>query len=128
MAALTVSVNKIADGVFTVIPAGPIDTDTHTILQKKLDTILRPIPKVLIFDIKDVNYVSSMGITVIINAKETVEKSGGIVLLLNLQPQIQKLFDIIKAIPNTHIFSSRQELDRYLDAMQKQEIEKKRSA
>ena len=128
MAALTVSVNKIADGVFTVIPAGPIDTDTHTILQKKLDTILKPVPKVLIFDIKDVNYMSSMGITVIINAKETVEKSGGIVLLLNLQPQIQKLFDIIKAIPNTHIFSSRQELDRYLDVIQKQEVEKKRSA
>jgi len=128
MATLTVSVNKVADGVFIVIPAGPIDTDTHTTLQKKLDTILKPVPKVLIFDIKDVNYMSSMGITVIINAKETVEKSGGIVLLLNLQPQIQKLFDIIKAIPNTHIFSSRQELDRYLDAIQKQEIEKKRSA
>lgn len=128
MATLTVSVNKVADGVFIVIPNGPVDTDTYTILQKKLDTILKPVPKVLIFDIKDVNYVSSMGITVIINAKETVEKSGGIVLLLNLQPQIQKLFDIIKAIPNNHIFSSRQELDRYLDAIQKQEIEKKRSA
>lgn len=128
MAPLTVSVNKIADGVFIVIPTGPVDTDTYTILQKKLDTILKPVPKVLIFDIKDVNYVSSMGITVIINAKETVEKSGGIVLLLNLQPQIQKLFDIIKAIPNSHIFSSRQELDRYLDAIQKQEIEKRQSA
>lgn len=128
MATLTVSVNKVADGVFIVIPAGPVDTDTYTILQKKLDTILKPVPKVLIFDIKDVNYVSSMGITVIINAKETVEKSGGIVLLLNLQPQIQKLFDIIKAIPNSHIFSSRQELDRYLDAIQKQEIEKRQSA
>ena len=38
---------------------------------------------------------------------------------MNLQPPIQKVFDILKAIPSLKVFASIQELDRYLDLMQK---------
>jgi anti-sigma B factor antagonist len=38
---------------------------------------------------------------------------------MNLQPQIQKVFDILKAIPSLKVFVNIQELDRYLDSMQK---------
>jgi len=40
-------------------------------------------------------------------------------VFINLQPQIQKVFDILKAIPSLKVFASIQELDRYLDLMQK---------
>jgi hypothetical protein len=38
---------------------------------------------------------------------------------MNLQPQIQKVFDILKAIPSLKVFANIQELDEYLDLMQK---------
>ncbi|MGD2270109.1 MAG: hypothetical protein PVI06_06895 [Desulfobacterales bacterium] len=38
---------------------------------------------------------------------------------MNLQPQIKKVFDIINALPSMQIFASIEELDEYLDAIQK---------
>jgi len=37
-----------------------------------------------------------------------------------LQPQIQKVFDIIKALPSQQVFSTMRELDDYLDRIQRQ--------
>jgi hypothetical protein len=42
------------------------------------------------------------------------------VLLVNVQPQIQKVLDIVKAVDVGSVFKSVKELDHYLDAMQKQ--------
>jgi hypothetical protein len=38
---------------------------------------------------------------------------------MHLQPQIRKVFDILNALPTLQVFTSIQELDAYLDAMQK---------
>jgi hypothetical protein len=38
---------------------------------------------------------------------------------MNLQPQIKKVFDILNALPTMQVFASIEEMDRYLDAMQK---------
>ena len=38
---------------------------------------------------------------------------------MNPQPQIQKVFDVVKAVPLNEIFSTVAEADAYLDAMQK---------
>jgi hypothetical protein len=38
---------------------------------------------------------------------------------MNLQPQIKKVFDIVNALPSMKIFASVDELDDYLDAIQK---------
>ena len=123
---LKVSVTKKSDGVFVVSPCGAIDSETYSILQNKIDEFLKQLPRVLVFDMAGVNYMSSMGIKVVLHAREIVEKGGGLMLLTNLQPQIAKVFDIIKAIPTHNIFSSVWELDRYLANIQQKEIEKRR--
>jgi anti-sigma B factor antagonist len=38
---------------------------------------------------------------------------------MHLQPQIKKVFDILNALPTLQVFASIQEMDEYLDAMQK---------
>jgi hypothetical protein len=45
--------------------------------------------------------------------------TDGRMAFMNLQPQIQKVFDILKVIPLLKVFANIQELDRYLDSMQK---------
>jgi len=44
------------------------------------------------------------------------------------QPQIRKVFDIVTALRREAIFSSMQEADRYVDMLQKKEIEKSRGS
>lgn len=123
---LRVSVVKKSEGVFILCPEGSIDGETYQILQKSVDALISPLPRALIFDMKGVNYISSMGLKVILRTKEVIEKGGGSALLMNLQPQISKVFDIIKAVPFNNIFSSVEEMDRYLSAMQRKEAEKRK--
>ena len=41
---------------------------------------------------------------------------------MNLKPQIKKVFEIINALPELNVFRSIEELDAYLDKMQKKEM------
>jgi anti-sigma B factor antagonist len=127
MAMLKVTVTKKSEGIFVVSPAGPVDSDTYIVLQKKVDDILKPVPKAVVFDMQGVTYISSLGIKVFLRTREIVQRGGGTVLMMNLQPQIAKVFDIVKAIPSQNIFSSTEEMDHYLTSIQQKEIEKGKS-
>lgn len=116
---LTVTVTERTPGVFMFRPIGSIDTNTHSILEEKVDFILKGITKTMIFDMEGVNYISSAGIRVIIKVQKSMKQRDGQFLMTNLQPQVKKVFEIINALPTMHVFSSIQELDRYLDLMQK---------
>ena len=116
---LKVTVEEKGDGTCTIRPVGSIDADTHHILGSQVDPILAKSPQLIIFDMKDVHYVSSAGIGVVLFTEKSIKAAGGKVLLVNLQPQIKKVFDIVQALPSQQIFSSVAELDRYLSVIQR---------
>lgn len=103
------------DGVYIVSPSGRLDTGTYPVLEEHVDVVLRENPHTLVFDMQRLDYISSMGVRVIAKAQRAMKAYNGKVILLNLQPQIQKVFDIIKALPSQQVFSSMGELDDYLD-------------
>jgi len=121
---LTVNVKEKTPGVFIVSLAGSLDSNTYTILDKRLDLILGGSPRIITLDMEHLDYISSMGVRVVIKAKKSLIKNGGDLILMNLQPQIQKVFEIINALPSQQIFSSIEELDHYLDRMQRKIKEK----
>ena len=47
-----------------------------------------------------------------------MKEKGGNILMISMQPQIQKVFEIVKALPNLRMFKNWEEVDDYLDAMQ----------
>jgi anti-anti-sigma factor len=116
---LKVSVEDRGEGTYTIRPEGSIDTNTFMILQNELDPILGKSPKVIIFDMKNVNYVSSAGVGVVLLAEQSLKANNGKVLMVNLQPQIKKVFEIVKALPDQQVFSSMDEMDRYLKEVQR---------
>ncbi|MCX6356979.1 MAG: anti-sigma factor antagonist, partial [Candidatus Aureabacteria bacterium] len=59
------------------------------------------------------------GIRVIVKAQKAVKARSGKLMVVNLQPRVKKVFDIINALPGQQIFASVEELDKYLDAIQK---------
>ena len=117
--ALKVTTEEKGSGIFTVRPVGSIDANTHTILGSQVDTIFTKSPKLIIFDMKDVQYVSSAGISVVLAAEKSLKMSGGKVLMVNLQPQIRKVFDIVQALPSQQIFANVEEMDAYLAVIQR---------
>jgi anti-sigma B factor antagonist len=119
---LTVNLHEKTTGVFTIYPEGSIDTNTYSILEKKVDQVLQSAATVIVFDMKAVEYMSSAGVRVILKAQKALKKKGK-VILMNLQPQIKKVFEIINALPSMQVFTSMDELDRYLDQMQRKAME-----
>ena len=106
-------------GVMVVSPIGSIDANTYHILDEKIDDALLQNPDVIIFDMEFADYISSTGIRVLLKTKRTLKETNGRMVFMKLQPQIRKVFDILKAIPTLKVFASIEELDQYLDTMQK---------
>jgi anti-anti-sigma factor len=120
--ALRVMSDEKTLGVYVVSPVGSLDTNTYSTLQQEVESLLQESPQVIIFDLKELNYISSSGVSVILMARKVMKSNEGEVLLVNMQPQIEKVFEIIKALPDQRIFKDIEELDSYLDRMQKKVI------
>jgi serine/threonine-protein kinase RsbW len=116
---LRISAHEKQPGVMVVSPAGALDTQTYQMLDERLAAILESRPRLLVLDMEFVDYVSSIGISTILKARKAIQKTGGRMTLMHLQPQVRKVFEIINALPSQPIFSSTAELDAYLDRMQR---------
>ena len=106
-------------GFVTIRPAGSLDSNTYTNLQEHIATVTKSKPGALVLDLKDLSYISSAGVRVVIAAQKTMKAAGGGFAIVHLQPQIRKVFEIIMALPSPNIFESVDELDRYLTSIQK---------
>jgi anti-anti-sigma factor len=125
---LRVSVNKNSAECFTISPIGSIDTNTSAILEKEVNATIEQKPKVLVLDMEGVDFMSSAGVRVVLKTKKAMEAASGVLMMVNLRPQIKRVFEIINAIPSLQVFESVQELDDYLAFMQRKEIEGRNSA
>jgi anti-sigma B factor antagonist len=123
---LNVTVTEKEPGIFSLMPVGSIDTTTAPILEREVDSILERSPRVVIFDMGGVDYISSMGVRVIIKTKKALANSAGRFVMVELPPQIKRVFDIIYALPKEEIFDSIEELDEYLTAMQRQVMDEEK--
>ncbi|MBN1871102.1 MAG: STAS domain-containing protein [Candidatus Omnitrophica bacterium] len=123
---LSVKIERKAEGAILVSLNGRIDSDTYRKLDKEIQPILVPATKVIILDMSRVGYVSSAGLAVIFQMKKFVEKKGGSFIIASLQPQVKRVFDVIKALPSENVFESQEEIDRYLDVIQRRELDKQK--
>ncbi len=102
---------------------GRLDTNTAPELEESMDALVAETMSVLIFDLTDLEYISSAGLRVIFKTTKAMHAKDGKCGVLNMQPQIQKVFEIIKALPDVPIFKNDQEMDDYLDSMQQKSLD-----
>ena len=119
---LDIEIYKSENGRCQIELKGRLDTHTSQKLETSLANLDAGELPIQILDMQNLNYISSAGLRCIFKAKKVVVAGGGRLLLVNLQPQVKKVLDIIKALPTTAVFSSNAELDEYLDKMQKQGV------
>lgn len=121
---LDINVEKKRDYVYIVKLKGSLDSETYQALQKELDEIISEKTKALIFDMSNLNYISSVGIGLVIKTKKSLEEKHANFAMTNLKPQIKKVFDVMKILPIIDIFDDMPEADKYIDQIIKEEIEK----
>ena len=120
---LSIQVAPLQDGQQRVVLSGRIDTHTYQDLDQQLAILMaNPVLDHLVLDLAGVDYISSAGVRSVFRARKTMTARAGRVLVVNPQPQIRKVFDIVKAVPVSEVFTSVAELDAYLDKMQKKVI------
>jgi anti-anti-sigma factor len=121
--ALKVRVTQDRSFSKTVHLDGRLDNETAPILDDELDKLADEPLDFVVFDLKDLEYISSAGLRAIFGARIAMAGSSGRIVLVNAQPQVQKVFDIVKATDIAAVFTNVQELDRYLDAMQRKVVD-----
>ena len=115
---LEITVSPEANHGKRVSIAGSLDSNTAPQLQQSIDTEISESVSTTIIDFKDLDFLSSAGLRVIFKTKKIMDNSGGKFLIVNLQPQIKKVFEIIKALDGMNVFKDQNEMDDYLTAMQ----------
>jgi len=116
---LDVVVTDKEKGAFIISSTGSIDANTSTALEEEVNSVLNKNPKIVVFDMQGVNYISSAGLRVIFKTKKALKRNNGEFYIVNLTPSVRKVFDIVNALPDQEIFASVEELDNYLDKMQR---------
>ena len=120
---LKISIAEKDVGVVEVALEGRLDTDTSASLEDRVEEVLVRKLRALVFNMAKLDYISSLGVRVVFKALKHMRQKGGELLMINLQKQIKKVFDIAQALPPETMFASVEEADAYLDAMQKKALE-----
>jgi anti-anti-sigma factor len=116
--ALNVRVEDRQGFTKTMFLEGRLDSTTAPQFDPQLDAVLELPMKVLVLDLSKLEYLSSAGIRSMFRAQKAMRARGGKTLIVNPQPSVQKVFEIVKAVDLKSVFASVKELDEYLDSLQ----------
>ena len=87
------NINKNAGGSkLTVSLEGRLDTTTAPQLEEELKSSLDGVTD-LVIDIKDIQYISSAGLRVLLSAQKTMNKQGKMVVK-NPSEEVEEIFDV----------------------------------
>lgn len=106
------------DTIAIIRIGGSLDTNTAVELDEKAKEVMKPGIKLIMLDMKDLDYISSAGIRSVFKIVKQMKAAGGKVGASNRKPQITKVFEIIQALPDMQIFSNDTEMDDYLSVVQ----------
>lgn len=106
--------------------AGSLDTETVPEFNKAVDAVLADKSvHALHLEIEDLKFISSLGLGALARARKAMESRGGLLVTIGAQPQILKVFEIVKMLPEEVVFASRKEADEYLALIQQRTIAEK---
>jgi anti-anti-sigma factor len=116
---LTVKVKQKESGSVTIAPSGTLDSETFRLLEAEITGVLTEQIETLVLDMAEVDFITSSGVGTITKAKKTLDQRGADLAMINLQPQVQKVFEIMDLLPRLNVFANTEELDEYLAKVQR---------
>lgn len=91
------------------------DSESAPAIENELKKIVDQSPKRVLFDLSKTEYVASAGMRVLLSITRSITKTGGIVALSSLSPDVRRVFEIAGFTKIFWIFGTREEA---LQAMQ----------
>jgi len=107
----------------TVVLDGKLNNETVGALDEALKTIFVSPTTVVVFDLADLHYISSAGLRSIFGVQKLMASRGGRAVLLTPTPQVQKVLEIVNAADLATVFTTVEELDRYLYEIQRRIVD-----
>jgi anti-anti-sigma factor len=99
---------------------GALNTDTAPAFELSLQDAIGAGMQLTVLDMKELDYISSAGLRVIFKAAKEVKGDARRLAAANRQPHIEKVFEILQALPDMAVFADDEEMDDYLTRMQNQ--------
>ena len=115
---LDISLKQKENGVYIVSPVGSLDSATCHLLDDEIEKVFKLKATTIVLDLEDLKFMSSMGVGLINKTKSRLKELSGEFAMVNLQPQITKVFEIMSLLPTMNVFNDDDELDEYLDKIQ----------
>lgn len=97
---------------------GALNSDTAPAFQTTLEEVLALGLTLNVLDMRDLDYISSAGLRVIFKAARQASAGQQRLAASHRKAHIEKVFEILKALPDMAVFTDDRELDDYLDVMQ----------
>jgi anti-anti-sigma factor len=118
---LNVEIEERKKGHYVVKLDGRLDTNTAPACEEKIKPLLVAETKVIAFDMENLEFISSMGLRVVLSVKKALHAHKGRVVLAGLQPQIADVFEMADVLEQTDILDTIESGDIFLDAIQRKE-------
>lgn len=106
-------------GFFAISLSGRLDAETAQACEFEVGPTLAEKPTMLMLELSQLNYISSIGIRLVLKIRKAVEAAGGELVMVNAQPQIKKVFEIVAVFPAEAMLANVVEADRYFERIQK---------
>jgi anti-anti-sigma factor len=120
---LNIKLLQIDKNTVKIILSGQITGETWEQFDRQITALIQKKISTIILDLSEVDFISSAGVGAIIKAKMSMLRYYGEMALVNPQPQIRKVFEIMKLLPAMNMFASIKELDEYLEKIQRRIVE-----
>jgi anti-sigma B factor antagonist len=85
---------KIVDDIYIILISGRMDTMTSKYVEARLDSIIEENRPKIIIDLGEVDYISSVGLRVLLASLKKQRQNQGALQLASLQPFVQNIFKI----------------------------------
>jgi stage II sporulation protein AA (anti-sigma F factor antagonist) len=100
---------------------GSLDSDTVEELDRRMVEVWADNhARTIRMELQALGYISSMGLGLLAKFRKAMVTRGGTLLIIGAQPQVARVFEIVKMLPKETVFASWKEADEYLAAIQKQ--------
>ena len=118
---LNIKVAQESDEALALMLTGSIDSDTAPELEGTLADMVHPQISYVGLNMAGVTFISSAGLRVVFKVLKQMKAREGQLLVTEMSPRVEKVFEIVKMIPDLSIFASHQEMDDYLAVIQQRE-------
>ena len=120
--ALAIRTTKPTDLSIKINLDGNLNNKTVESFEQEIKQLLVNPLQTLILDLQDLQFISSSGIGALMKLKATLYRKKTELVTINLPPQIEKVFEILRLLPVMNVFENIQEMDHYLTKMQEKVI------